>query len=491
MPIPRSTTWMTQLERPSGRARRRPRRGRPRARRAARTSRRCRRGCGTPARGGGGRRTTARPSGASTTTVTPRASAADWRSRTTDVRSGFIEIRSGWSVTAPDSICERSVRSETSASISEDWRSRMPRRRARSLGSSSSPASVSTAARMAAIGVRELVRDVRHEPAPHRLRVLALRDVADDADRRGLAGGAAVRDGADRDLEDLLGRELAPEAEDRRRRRGLRRAVRDPGLEEAEGVRVPDEVDESGARGSGGDVEEGERGRVRVEEREGAVHDEEADGDLLEDGPREEARLLAALALGRDEAREPGEREEDFLRLLRSAGGRLGVAAGGRLRHARADALEVARVALPDERDDDGHHEAGEEGDLQERPPERLLEGVEVVLADREADVPDGRLRVADPPGDVDERREDRRGLAGAEPDEMLARREDLGPRRRGSRRARCGPEGPRCRAITVPSALDEREARAGLAGRETDALGRGRARPRGRPRTRARGARA
>ena len=62
-------------------------------------------------------------------------------------------MRSIASVTAPDSIWERSVRSETSASISEDCRSRMFMSRARSGGRSVSPASVSTAARIAEIGV--------------------------------------------------------------------------------------------------------------------------------------------------------------------------------------------------------------------------------------------------------------------------------------------------------------------------------------------------
>src|SRR5450759_2435672 len=81
-------------------------------------------------------------------------------------------------------------------------------------------------------------------------------------------------------------------------------------------------------RSARGRAEEGERGRVRVEERESPVHDEETDRDLFEDRACEETRFLAALALFRDEPGEAGERDEDLLSLLRAARRRRGVAAG-------------------------------------------------------------------------------------------------------------------------------------------------------------------
>ena len=87
-----------------------------------------------------------------------------------------------------------------------------------------------------------------------------------------------------------------------------------PASKSRERLRVSHEIHESVPRRARGRVKEGERGRVRVEERESPVHDEEADGDLLEDGAREEARLLAALALRRDETGEAGERLENLLR---------------------------------------------------------------------------------------------------------------------------------------------------------------------------------
>ena len=159
----------------------------------------------------------------------------------------------------------------------------------------------------------ELVGHVRNEAPPHRLRAVPLGHVPDDAHGGGLAGRFAVRDGADVDLEDLFGRGLPA-----RRRTAVsvgRRLATDAGREEPKRLRIPHEIDERVPRRIGGRPEEGERGRVRVEERERPVHDEEADGNLLEDGPREKARPLAALALGRDEAGEAGERDEDLLRL--------------------------------------------------------------------------------------------------------------------------------------------------------------------------------
>ena len=116
---------------------------------------------------------------------------------------------------------------------------------------------------------------------------------------------------------------------------------------------MPDEVDEGRARRDRRNVERRKGDRVRVEEGETLVHDDETDRNLLEDGAREEAGLLAAFTFGRDEAREAREGDEDFLRLLGASGRRLGMAAGRGLGDARADALEVARVALPDERHDD------------------------------------------------------------------------------------------------------------------------------------------
>ena len=224
---------------------------------------------------------------------------------------------------------------------------------------------------------------VRNEATPHRLRAFALGHVPDDPNGGGLAGRHAVRHGAYVDLEHLLGRGLPAETQDGRLLgRGL---ALDAGRKETERLRIPHEIHECVPRRARGCVKEGKRGRVRVEERESPVHDEEADGDLLEDGPREEARLLAAFALRGDEAREPGEREEDLLRLLRASGGRRGVAARRGFGNARADALEVVRVALADDDDEQRDQEARGERHLVQRLAKRGLEEVELALADREA----------------------------------------------------------------------------------------------------------
>ena len=131
-------------------------------------------------------------------------------------------------------------------------------------------------------------------------------------------------------------------------------------------------------RGARGRAEEGERGRVRVEERESPVHDDESDRDLLEDGAREEARLLAALALGRDEPGEAGERLEDLFGLLGRAGWRLRPPAVGGFGDARPDAGEVVRVTLADDGDEEADQKAGGERHLIQRAAKRGLEEVEI-----------------------------------------------------------------------------------------------------------------
>ena len=130
-------------------------------------------------------------------------------------------------------------------------------------------------------------------------------------------------------------------------------------------------------------------------------------------------------------------------------------------------------MALPDERHDDRDHETREDGDLQERPPERRLERVEVVLADREADVADRARLLAHPARDVDERLEDGGGRARAEAHEAVPRRQDLRARAvildtldALGRDLAVGDHGPVRR--------DEREARPGLPRREADAVRRG-----------------
>src|SRR5450759_463887 len=157
-----------------------------------------------------------------------------------------------------------------------------------------------------------------------------------------------------------------------------------------------------------GRAEEGERGRVRVEERKSPVDDEETDRDLFEDRACEETRFLAALALFRDEAGEAGERIEDLLRLLRAARGRRGVAAGRGLGDARAHALEIVRVTLADGEDEQPHEEAGRKRHLIQRAAERSLDQVELVLADREPQIAVRRRLRPDTARDVDERLEDR-----------------------------------------------------------------------------------
>ena len=340
--------------------------------------------------------------------------------------------------------------------------------RARSGGRSLSPASVSTAARIAAIGVLSSCGHVRNEAPPHRLRAVALGHVPDDSHGGGLAGRLAVRDGADVDLEHLLGRGLPDEAQDGRL--VCRRFAPDAGLEEPERLRIAHEIHERMPRSARGCTEEGERGRVRVEESESPVHDEEADRDLLEDGAREKARLLAALALRRDKAGEAGERDEDLLRLLRAARGRRGVAAGRGLGDPRAHALEVVRVTLADGDDEQRDQEAGGERHLIERPAERRLEEVEISLTDREPEITvRGRFR-SDAARDVDEWLEDGGGRPSAEADPVAPRGEDLRARRvildalealgRDFAVAEHGSIGG-----------DERDARAGLPGRLPDAL--------------------
>ena len=220
-------------------------------------------------------------------------------------------------------------------------------------GSSSSPASVSTAARIAAIGVRSSCET--SDTKRRRIVSMCSRSVTSRTTPIAAGSPCASRWGTERTV---ISRTCSGVSSPPKRRTA----------EEVGASAAPAATPASKSRSASGWRTRSTRARrgapagtwksasaagFASRRASDAVHDEETDGHLLEDGAGEEARLLAALALGRDEPREARERDEDLLRLLRAARRRRGLPAGGGLGDARPHALELARVPLPDERDDE------------------------------------------------------------------------------------------------------------------------------------------
>ena len=178
---------------------------------------------------------------------------------------------------------------------------------------------------------------------------------------------------------------------------------------------------------AGGHPEQRKRRRICVEEIERLVHDDEADRDLLEDRPGEEARLLAPGPFAGHEAGEAGQRAEDLLALLGGRRRRTGGRPSARLGDSLLYPPELAPLPPPDGEEEEGDQEAGAEGDAHDGLPERRLLGVQQLLADREAHVPRRRALGAEAAGHVDEREVDGRGAPPVESDPVPPRLQDLG----------------------------------------------------------------